>query len=932
MRVIRKTTVAIVGTAAVLLALLPATAATAGDARPAAVRAPAETSAVPDDDYVIGTYYFSGWYQEPNRHFSNPLINGGRDWRLDAPEREPAYGWYDDSQTVMDQQIIDASSNGVDYFVFDWFPDRPDLDDREGGMGQGGSYGLHNGLNLFRTSPNKSSMQFSLIWANHAPFDMQSLRTPGMTQAAYEAARAAEWDTITDEWVELFADPQYLKIDNKPVISTFDVQSMQKDFSTGTRPNLNPHQLAGVPEERAVLADAIAILRQKAKDAGFADVLFGAGLTQPGPSGEYVAAHDQDDDVYDFFSSYNWAPLKWTDQLDLSYHNMIRSHHDYVWDYYAANVEPETDYIPVISAGWDNILRTDRERWVDQHTPLEFGSMLREAKAFLDEHPQQSLSGGSDLKMAVIASWNELFEGHAIVPTKAEGDAWVSQVGEVFGTRPAATAPSDELASTVAAVQALHEALPSQSPTARRKVATLLIQLRLLGRSLEVGDAESVPDTQVRFITTALKTLEQSVQGQPEAWPVDAPTFLSSVRTQWDSTVAAIYGVRVAVAASDYSVVEDQDVALNLALESEGGGNATATDAEWTIEFPSSWQLAPLHVQGVAGQVNFAVPTGTTSDVSYVLDSLLPTPSTLVGSLQDLSVTAEFTIGGVDHVAEVPVQLTTVPPVDAKVVTVPFAGEDNVATIWLDNLSDEPITGGLELEDVAGVTDDLSDAPFTLQPRERRSVEVTITNTLTEAQDLDLVFDTVERGPLALEVVTAQPHQQIVPTSAALDASIRSTGVVELSSPDRLQVGNSATSSGDLEYRVVLSIPLDGIQRDQVSTALLDLTQFQYIRPGEVVIEHLPPASTITSAAYGAASSASKVLAAGTSATDTTTSSVQSVDLTDWVNVQLDADATHLTVRLRMSTITPGTSMIRAYRPAEFTPADALDSSLLRVW
>ncbi|MDF2697364.1 MAG: hypothetical protein K0S65_5747, partial [Labilithrix sp.] len=497
------------------------------------------------NDYLIGAYYFSGWYEEPNRHFSNPLINGGRDWRLDAPEREPAYGWYDDSQSVMDQQIVDASSNGLDYFVFDWFPDRPNLDDREGGMGQGGSYGLHNGLDLFRTSPEKSAMQFSLIWANHAPFDISSLKTPGMTQSQFEAVRAAEWDTMTDAWVELFADPQYLKVDNKPVISTFDVQSLQVDFSTGTRTNLNPHQLAGVPEERAVLADAVHLLRQKAKDAGFDDVVFGAGLTQPGVDGEYVGAHDQDDEVYDFFSSYNWAPLKWTDQRDLSYHNMIRSHHDYVWDYYADNLDDGTDYIPVISAGWDNVLRTDRERWVQQHTPLEFGSMLREAKSYLDGHPQQNLSGDPNLKMAVIASWNELFEGHSIVPTKAEGDAWVSKVGEVFGTGLDAARQRARLDDVVGLTQALRDSATTAAPASRVQIAALLAQLRLLEKSIERDAARPNRDAQVRLISATLRAIEGDVEKHPSRWPADAAARVAEIYGSWGATVAELYGVRV---------------------------------------------------------------------------------------------------------------------------------------------------------------------------------------------------------------------------------------------------------------------------------------------------------------------------------------------------------------------------------------------------
>jgi hypothetical protein len=39
-----------------------------------------------------------------------------RDWRPLFPEREPVIGWYDDQQTLVDQEIDLAAGGGIDFF------------------------------------------------------------------------------------------------------------------------------------------------------------------------------------------------------------------------------------------------------------------------------------------------------------------------------------------------------------------------------------------------------------------------------------------------------------------------------------------------------------------------------------------------------------------------------------------------------------------------------------------------------------------------------------------------------------------------------------------------------------------------------------------------------------------------------------------------
>src|SRR5512133_1305391 len=99
------------------------------------------------DGYLVGIYYFAGWWQK----LPNKWVVGGHDWRPDYPARIPLLGEYND-QATMDREIITASTNQVDFFQILWYPD-------------GGP--LNEGLRTFMASPNASRMKFTLEFVNH---------------------------------------------------------------------------------------------------------------------------------------------------------------------------------------------------------------------------------------------------------------------------------------------------------------------------------------------------------------------------------------------------------------------------------------------------------------------------------------------------------------------------------------------------------------------------------------------------------------------------------------------------------------------------------------------------------------------------------------------------------------------------------------------
>jgi len=139
---------------------------------PESVVAGEQGAALPKD-YLVGIYYFAGWWQKsPNKWES-----GGQDWRPDYPERVPLLGEYND-QPTMDREITAASCHGVDFFQILWYPN--------GGL-------LNEGLRNFTASTNALRMKFTLEFVNHPPFALTN---------------DADWEAACRQWCMAMKHPR----------------------------------------------------------------------------------------------------------------------------------------------------------------------------------------------------------------------------------------------------------------------------------------------------------------------------------------------------------------------------------------------------------------------------------------------------------------------------------------------------------------------------------------------------------------------------------------------------------------------------------------------------------------------------------------------------------------------------------------------------
>lgn len=151
----------------------------------------------------IGAYYFDGWAGRSDQA-------GKAEWAKDAPthltkrmldefaDREPVWGWRDDSPAVMERQIDLAADAGLAFFAFCWYWHESEKDVREDPK--------HTGLELFLKARNNRRMKFCLLVANHAGFEIRG---------------AEAWKKAATLWMPYLKHPQHLAVGGRPLVIVF---------------------------------------------------------------------------------------------------------------------------------------------------------------------------------------------------------------------------------------------------------------------------------------------------------------------------------------------------------------------------------------------------------------------------------------------------------------------------------------------------------------------------------------------------------------------------------------------------------------------------------------------------------------------------------------------------------------------------------------
>jgi hypothetical protein len=268
---------------------------------------------------VLGAYYFEGWSEDNDFHLSSSLRN-------DYPEREPIWGWLNDSLRHMELQIDLAADNGISYFAFCWY-----WDDANGPINEPAIMNnrINSGVARFLEAENNNRMQFCFLVANHAGFEITGTEN---------------WKSAADFWMPYFQHPQYLKTEGKPLLIIFD--------------------------------------RNEADSAGF-DYMQQAAVEAGLPGVAAAVNWSGDENLFGYVTQYNSCNGWGQGQIEKSYAELTECT-EATWTGHGSQA-----YIPIIMAGWDNRpWPFEPDSWYyTARTPEQLGAHVENAITWMDENP-----------------------------------------------------------------------------------------------------------------------------------------------------------------------------------------------------------------------------------------------------------------------------------------------------------------------------------------------------------------------------------------------------------------------------------------------------------------------------------------------------------------------------------------------------------------
>ncbi len=324
----------------------------------------------------------------------NPRFEGHYQPRL------PLWGYEMDNDPKVVERWIDAAiDHGINVFVYDWY------------WFDGGPF-LESALNDgFLKAKNNSKMQFYIMWADHDVkrnyWNVHKFKDD--TSLLWDGAVDSDnFKIIVDRVInQYFKQPNYFKIDGKPVFSIFSIGNLLESFN------------GSVEEARK----ALDYFREEVKKAGF------PGLhIQWNQGGGSIMSKEA---ATEFSES-----VKQMGFNSVAMYNMRGMNDDYL--VYGANsvkIRIQMDSIlnvplfPCVSVGWDDTPRFPAKGIHDvvhyHNTPASFAALLSKAKKYADSHPEQP-------KLITINAWNEWVEGSYLLPDMLNGYGYLEAVKNVM--------------------------------------------------------------------------------------------------------------------------------------------------------------------------------------------------------------------------------------------------------------------------------------------------------------------------------------------------------------------------------------------------------------------------------------------------------------------------------------------------------------------
>ena len=318
--------------------------------------------------------------------------------------RKPLWGYVDEADPyVMEMEIEAAVDHGVNVFIYDWYwyDNRPYLEQC-----------LNDG---FLKAKNRSKMKFYLMWANHDVtygWDRRISEVDRNTHVWKGAVTPEQFRYIAVRWLDkYFTLPEYYKIDNKPVLSIYELQNFIDSF--GSVESAKEH---------------MEWLNEKAKEYGFDGihfqyVKFGKIRTNSSGFDRVMIEHKPSEVVAQMpFSSTTHYQFKHFTDMNRDYAEIMKDVHA-EWESVLRDFK--IPYHPHVSIGWDNTPRYKSQIWcvAKNNTPEAFEKALRDAKELAEK---------TNADLITINSWNEWTETSYMQPDDLYGYGYLEAVKRVF--------------------------------------------------------------------------------------------------------------------------------------------------------------------------------------------------------------------------------------------------------------------------------------------------------------------------------------------------------------------------------------------------------------------------------------------------------------------------------------------------------------------
>lgn len=362
---------------AMILALAAMSPARAGDDTPSKVE--------------LGAYYFDGWSGKTDAYHLKDRLKG------EFSNREPPWGWHDNTPEIMQRQIDLAADAGISFWSFCWY--RPEDATKE--------TPLNNALALYLKAPNRNRLGFCLMVANHSGYRIGP----------------ADWPSVTAEWIGLFKQPGYVTANGKPLLIFFSPKTLLEKF--------------GGP---AQVKQALDQLRREARAQGLPGVTV-AACCLPGPENGWNDLAQLTAAGFDVFTGYNYPGANRRGPGKRQHFSDLITGHRQIWDLFAK--KSPLPYIPAITSGWDmraweptGTPEKNMAVYYPDRTPQAVQSFVENAIQWIAQNPHKT----PPERILLLYAWNEYGEGSYLTPSKADGNSYLDAVHRAL-SMPEATRP-----------------------------------------------------------------------------------------------------------------------------------------------------------------------------------------------------------------------------------------------------------------------------------------------------------------------------------------------------------------------------------------------------------------------------------------------------------------------------------------------------------